>query len=507
MGSEIELMSDGKGLAVIGKAADVERFFLSSGLDKIPSKSLDLHRIRSAANVGGRMAEAGSVAAENAGRWVKLTEESAKVFKHSKMMKGPSEGTSRAIAMGDKGTKHILQIVTKPGTALTNPAVIAGVGAVMSQYAMQQQMDEIVEYLELINEKVDDILRGQKDAVLADMIGVDLIIEDAVTVRDEVGRVSEITWSKVQATSQTLARTQAYALRELDAIAAKLQKKADLGEIAKATREAEPRVSEWLAVLARTFQLQEGVSVLELDRVLDASPEELESHHAGLLKARENRLDRIGRSTAALLTQMDETVRKANERVLLNPFDSPAAVKSSNHVAAEVRSLRGRLGIEDGADAADAKRWHQAAGEVLEKVRVGTADGAVAAKRFGDQTFDRVTEAFRAVDLDGDGIPDQPRAAAAAEQAGAAMKGAATGVAGAVGNLFQRRRGAAAEVDESEGDPSDDADSLGNNLEVGQPRPMIKSGTWFGRRPRLSKNTAPTGPTTARSGGLCAKVP
>lgn len=43
---------------------------------------------------------------------------------------------------------------------------------VMSQYALQQQMDEIVGYLELINEKVDDILRGQKDAVLPDMIAL-----------------------------------------------------------------------------------------------------------------------------------------------------------------------------------------------------------------------------------------------------------------------------------------------------------------------------------------------
>ena len=39
------------------------------------------------------------------------------------------------------------------------------------------------------------------------------------------------------------------------------------------------------------------------------------------------------------------------------------------------------------------------------------------------------------------------------------MKGAAAGVAGRVGNLFQRKRGAAAELDQSEGDPSDPADS------------------------------------------------
>lgn len=459
MGSEIELISDGKGLAVVGAPSDVERFFLSTGLDKLPSKTLDLHRVRSAANLAGGVTATGSEAAANAGRWVKLTEESARVYKTSKLMKGTAEGVSRAIAVNDKSkTQHILQIVTKPGTALTNPALIAGVGAVMSQYAMQQQMDEIVEYLELINEKVDDILRGQKDAVLADMIGVDLIVEDALTVRDEVGRVSEVTWSKVQATSQTLARTQAYALRELDAIAERLQKKADVGQIARATREAEPKVREWLAVLARTFQLHDGLSVLELDRVLDASPDELDSHHAGLLKARQNRLDRIGRSTAALLAQMEETVRKANAKVLLNPFDAPAAVKSSNQVAAEVHDLRGRLGIESAAESADAKRWGKAAGEVLEKIRVGTAEGAITAKRFGDQKLDRATGVFRAVDLDGDGIPDQPRAAAAAAHAGTAIKGAASGVAGAVGSLFHRKRGTGTDSDEiNQDDPGENA--------------------------------------------------
>jgi hypothetical protein len=31
---------------------------------------------------------------------------------------------------------------------------------------MQQQMDEIVEFSALINDKVDDILRGHKQAVL-----------------------------------------------------------------------------------------------------------------------------------------------------------------------------------------------------------------------------------------------------------------------------------------------------------------------------------------------------
>ena len=83
----------------------------------------------------------------------------------------------------------------------------------------------------------------------------------------------------------------------------------------------------------------------------------------------------------------------------------------------------------------------------------------MAAKRFGDQTFDRAAEVFRGGDLDGDGVLDQPRAAVAAKSAGAAIKVAATGVAGTVGNVFQRKREAEADVDESGSHPSGHMDS------------------------------------------------
>lgn len=48
-------------------------------------------------------------------------------------------------------------------------------------------------------------------------------------------------------------------------------------------------------------------------------------------------------------------------------------------------------------------------------------------------TFDQAAGALRAVDVDGDGIPDKPRALVVAEDAGSAIKGAAAGAAGAIG--------------------------------------------------------------------------
>ena len=269
MDNEIELISDGDGLAVIGEPAAVEQFLTSRGLQ---SKELGLQRLRPVLGNAAAAAQAGSEIAANSGRWVKLTKDSVQKMNEIGVMKGSSSGLSRGVIQGKGGQiKGIVEFAKGPGSLLANPAILAGAAGIMAQLAMQQAMDEITDYLAVIDEKVDDLLRGQKDAVLADMIGVDLVIDEAMTVRSQVGRVSEVTWSKVQGTSMTVARTQAYALRQLDALAEKMEKKANLGDLAKASKEAESKVKEWLAVLARCFQLQDGLAVLELDRVLDAS--------------------------------------------------------------------------------------------------------------------------------------------------------------------------------------------------------------------------------------------
>lgn len=461
MNNEIQLISDGDGLAVIGDSTDVERFLLDQGLDRIPSKELDMHRLWSLAGTGGAAAQVGADIALNSGRWVKLTAESADAVSQFGLMATKTPGISHAMIGNPGDIQQWLQIAQGPSMLLGGPMALVGLSAMMQQQAMQRQMDEIVEYLQEISEKVDDILRSQKDAVLADMIGVDLIIEEAFTVRDQVGRVSEITWSKVQSTSMIIGRTQAYALCQLDAIAEKLKKKSEPGEIAKAVADAEPRVREWLAVLARCFQLQDGIAVLELDRVFDASPEELDQHRIGLTTARHNRLELIARSTARLLSEMHETVQKANSKVLFNPFKSPAAVRSSNHVASDLLTFRARLGIESSQEASEARRWGHAATEARDKVLTNTAAGVDVARRFGADTFDRAAEALRPADVDANGVADEPQALPAVDDASSAIKGAtgakglATGAAGAVGSLFKRKQDAAVSPKELDPETAD----------------------------------------------------
>lgn len=151
MNNEVQLISDGDGLAVIGNPAAVERFLVSEGLQ---SRDLGLPRLRSVLSTGAGTAQAGSEIAALSGRWVKLTEDSAKAIKKYDLMKGSESHVSRAVAMDNNKTKKILEIV-KPGSSgsmLTNPAMLAGAAGLMAQLAMQQTMDEITDYLAAIDE-------------------------------------------------------------------------------------------------------------------------------------------------------------------------------------------------------------------------------------------------------------------------------------------------------------------------------------------------------------------
>ncbi|MEU8195591.1 hypothetical protein AB0C10_17580 [Microbispora amethystogenes] len=387
MDDEIQLISDGDGLAVIGDPTAVERFLVSEGL---PSKDLGLPRLSPVLRTGSGAAQAGSKIAADSGRWVKLTQESAQLVNKYGLRESSKTGLSTGVLKGNKGQiKGFVEFSKGNGSFLANPALLAGAAGIMAQLAMRQTMDEITDYLAAIDEKVDDVLRAQKDAVLADMIGVDLVIEEAMTIREQVGRVSEVTWSKVQATSVTIARTQAYVLRQLDALAGKMENQSKIGDLARTSKEAELKVQEWLAVLARCFQLQDAIAVLELDRVLETSPEELDRHRLGLRTARQNRLELISRSTERLMARMEAAAETANTKVLLHPTTSRAVVYSSDRVAFAVVDFHGLLGIARSRQSLEARRWVDAAAEVRDKVLETGAEGVDAARNLGNETLDR----------------------------------------------------------------------------------------------------------------------
>lgn len=388
MSDEIELVSDGEGLAILGQGSAVERFMAAVGIAQVGS--LDLGSV---ARTGSALAQTGAQISAESGRWVKLTEESAQAVKQFGLMETTTPGISHAMVGKPGDIQQWIQIVTKPGAIVTNPALLASAAGIMAQFAMQQQMDAISDYLEAIDAKLDELLRFQTNQVLARLDGVDLAVREAMSVRSATGRVSEVTWSKVQSSAQTINEVEGLALRQLADLADKVEHAGKVGQLADVTKEVEAEVPKWLVVLARCFELHDSVGVLELDRVLDASPEELDRHRIGLRSAREDRLGLIAQRTLALLERMDAAVALANDKVLFNPRQSPAIVRSSNQVAQELHEFRRVLEIESDGHSAQARRWWEAAVERAGQARALGAQGVDGAKRLSSGAVNQASAA------------------------------------------------------------------------------------------------------------------
>ena len=394
-GSEIQLVSDENGLAVFGPPTAVEQFLASEGLvaSGPASAGLGVGRLRGLLSAGSAATQAGSEIAAGSGRWVKLSEESAKAMKKYGLRESSKSGLSTGVLKGDKGqVKGFVEFVRGPGAALTNPAMLAGAAGIMAQLAMQQTMDEITDYLARIDAKLDDVLRAQKDSVVSRLTGAGMVIDEAMTVSRSRGKVDEVTWSKVQNLTTTIAEVQGYALAQLDGLAGMLESADKVPGIASATAAAAASTQEWLAVLARTFQLQEGLDVLELDRVLDASPAAVDDHRRGLEEARRKRLADIGTATERLLLRIFAAGDYANEKVLLHPAASPKAARASEQVGSMIIDFHGLLGLESNGEALEVRRWTSAAGEVRDRAIETGSEGVGAVRRGGSVALVRVKE-------------------------------------------------------------------------------------------------------------------
>ena len=394
--AEVQLVADEHGIAVLGSPSAVEQFLASEGLVATgpASRGLGVGRLGGLLRSGSATAQAGSDVAANSGRWVKLSEQSAQAVKKHGLRESSKTGLSTGVVKGDKGqVKGFVEFVRGPSTTLKNPALLAGAAGVMAQLAMQQTMDEITDYLERIDTKLDDVLRAQKDSVVSRLTGAGMAVDEAVTVSRARGKVDEVTWSKVQNVTTTIAEVQGYALAQLDALAGKLDGAGKISDIADATSAAAGTTQEWLAVLARTFQLQEALDVLELDRVLDAAPDDVDAHRRGLGEARRKRLTDIGSATERLLVRIVGAAGIANEKVLLHPASSPRAVRAGEQVSLSILEFHGLLGLKEmDHEALEVRRWSSAAGNVRDKAIETGSEGVGAVRRGGGEALVRVRE-------------------------------------------------------------------------------------------------------------------
>lgn len=358
MADEVELIRDSDGLAVIGHPTAVERFLDSVGLRSL-AQEIPLDKLQAALDTGSTMAEAAAYLSENAGRYLKLTKESAGHVKDLGLMPTKVKGVSHAMLGNPGSISKWIQIEDGPASLLTNPAVLSGAAGIMAQLARQHEAKEFKQLLVAIDGKLDEVRRKQRDAVLAKMYGVSDAIAEAKAIRDHGGD-SETLWGKIQSEFGAITEVQRNALLSIEALADKADETANVKALTKATREIETEVKLWLAVLARCFELHNDFADLEIGHVLDTAPTSLDGHRLGIEAAMQERRLRIVSTTTHLLTRLDKAGAVAQTNVVLHARAARTVVDSINTVGDSIEAFQAPFAVEGHREALANARWRDA---------------------------------------------------------------------------------------------------------------------------------------------------
>lgn len=362
---------------VAGRPSDIERFLEGAGLIE-QAQRLDLGGISRFLKMGADALETVSEALEQSAMYLKLTPESAQRLKDAGgLMKTKTKGISHAMLgkTGDKSMKW-LQVEDGLGSLVSNPAVLSGLGGVMSQLAQQSEAAELKQLLVRIDDKLDDVLRHQRDQVLAKVSTAADAIEEAMTIRTAGGDPRTL-WEKVSAASMLLFNAQNDALLALRALADKVDDKTKTGELKRTVKDVERQAAIQLAVLARCFELQDEFRVLELDHVADTAPGNLAGHREGVSIARDDRRARVLQTTEHLLSRLERAGAVANDNIVLHVRAARSVIDSANSTVALVEEFHAPLSIVSDRSDLVSMAWRDA---VRDPEKVKTAAKEVAQK-------------------------------------------------------------------------------------------------------------------------------
>lgn len=284
MANEVEIIGDGDGVVFIGEQSAVNRFLESRGLFE-ETRPFELRNIGPYISSGADALRLVSESVEKSSRYLKLTRESARRVREMGLMPIKVEGISHAM-LGDPGRiGGWIQVEVGPSAIFGNPSLLLGVAGIMTQFARQQEVRELRNFLQNIDKKLDDVRRRQRDEVIAKMDRATTAIEEVMMIR------------------------------------------------------------VWLAVLARCLQLKDEHEILELDHVLRTAPDSFERHRLGLSQASRERGERIAAMTGAFIAQMTEAGGIAEKNVLLHAFSSRNVINSINGVGGLVEEFQKPLGL------------------------------------------------------------------------------------------------------------------------------------------------------------------
>lgn len=335
---EVEVVLRDDELMVFGDELAVQEFIDSLVISEKKTTKIDNILLR---DLNGQLKRSGTVLqgasgiAENSGYYIKLTKESAALVKKHGLYETKGGITYAMIEkLGKPGkTGKWLQVDKGFGSLLTNPAVLSGIGGVITQAALQQSLAEITAYLQTIDHKLDEVIRKVDEAKKSDLSGLLKTLREAMIRYEIEGAVDSHFMNQITKFHTMVSAVEDYAWRQINAIRGDLGEIRGLKPMMLATEEAQREISQWLGFLANAYLAECRLDDFKLK---EKREESLEAYHEELKTLRVLQADR-DRERATRVHDLYETAHEvakfADKKLLTNRAAAEALNQRANEMA------------------------------------------------------------------------------------------------------------------------------------------------------------------------------
>ena len=333
---EVEVVLRDDELMVFGDELAVQEFIDSLALPESRTAGIDgdLARIfdRQLKN-SGTLIQGMAEISENSGRFVMLTKETLEGIKEFGLVDTDVPGIKH-VMLGARGDiKKWAQMEVGIGSKLLNPAVLSGIGGMMTQLALQQSMAEITTYLKTIDHKLDEVIRKIDEAKKSELSGLMKTLREA-RIRYEIeGAVDSHFMNQITKFHTMVSAVEDYAWRQINAIRGDLGEIRGLKPMMVATEEAQREISQWLVFLANAYLAECRLDDFKLK---EKREESLEAYNQELDTLRVLQADR-DRERATRVHDLYETAHEvakfADKKLLTNRAAAEALNQRANEMA------------------------------------------------------------------------------------------------------------------------------------------------------------------------------
>lgn len=323
---------------------------------KLGSKAL--RRFREQMKSAGAVAQGLSEVAENSGYYIKLTQESFELRKEHGLFESKAGTTYAKIKNLEKPGKpgEWLKVDDSLGSLFTNPAVVSGLGGMMTQAAVEQALSEITNYLKRIDTKLDEVSNKIDDSNISNLIGAHRAIQKEIRRRNSGIDVDQTMWQKVSSHGDKLTSAQENALRRIDIVSEKLKSCISISDARTALHLAMREVPKWLAVLAHVRQAELWLDELELECMFVEKPDDYGIYADSVRDEQVESLAKTNQGLDNLLDGIERAAKLANDRMVLERTDAEDALEKAKSIEERVRALKNILQSDFDRKSIDSRR-------------------------------------------------------------------------------------------------------------------------------------------------------